>query len=439
MHSLIYMIHLFIIIAGVVYFNHKYGCQKCLAVGNYDKDVRRMCYATFDAPERTDSSFRNREQPIHHKTKSLLEDLKNAYGRPLIDMVKQFPVCDPLHLLHEGAMKKLINIWMKGTTLFKKKWSNEKKSSFDKMITLWNKELPSDIARKVRNLQYLAFWKATEFRTVLLYYGMVAFKDLLDEEEYQHFMHLCLAIRIYSCKTYLANDNYKRVARKMLAEFCTYFPKLYGENAVVSNIHNLSHISEEVEQFGSLNEISTYPFEIFLHEIKLRVKPSNKPMEQITRRLAELLLDKDENKELNFNVEKIKNASWVPELKYKFDSLKGSVFKFIRITPNVFLSCKKIGDRWFLTKNGDIVEMKYAVNAKNTFYICGAPIEQKTDFFSNPFSSQKVDKYLSNGEKNAERLYHFKDIKAKLMCLSYKEQYVFIPLEHSMDECQEFS
>lgn len=421
---------------GIVYFNHRYGCQKCLAVGTYDKDVRRTTYAVFNAPKRTDSGFRERQQPIHHKEKKILEDLVDVAGKPLIDMIKQFPVCDPLHLLHEGVMKRLFRIWMKGTNLFKQKWSKEKKCLLDKMFTLWNKELPSDIARKVRRIQFLAFWKATEFRTILLYYGMVAFKDLLGENEYNHFLHLCLAIRIYSCRTYLANSNFKTVARKLLAEFCTYFPKLYRISSVVSNIHNISHISDEVEEFGSLNDISTYPFENFLHEIKRRVRPSKIPMEQITRRLVELCLDVGGNKEVNLNVVRYQNAGY-PELKYEFKFSNGSVFKFIRVTKNVSFSTKRAGDRWFLTKNGDIVEMKHAIKSKNSFFISGTPIKDKSNFFSKPYASQKSDIYLSDGERLKEQLYSYKDIKAKLMCLSYHMKINTFLFHFSIDECQE--
>lgn len=164
-------------------------------------NVRRMCFPTFDAMKRTDSAFRNRQQPIHHKEYSLLEDLRNIDGEPLIDMIQRFLTSDPLHLLEEGVMKRLLRIWAKGTTIYKKKWSKPQIASFDINTLTWNKELPSDINRKVRVMQFVKFWKATEFRTILLYYGLAAFKDLLGAKEYIHFLHLCLAIRIYSCRT----------------------------------------------------------------------------------------------------------------------------------------------------------------------------------------------------------------------------------------------
>lgn len=397
-----------------------------------------MCFPTFDAMKRTDSAFRNRQQPIHHKEYSLLEDLRNIDGEPLIDMIQQFPTSDPLHLLEEGVMKRLLRIWAKGTTIYKKKWSKPQIASFDINILTWNKELPSDINRKVRVMQFVKFWKATEFRTILLYYGLIAFKDLLGAQEYIHFLHLCLAIRIYSCRTYVAKPGFMRVAKALLSSYCTNFINIYGGNAVVSNIHNIIHISDDVERFGSLNDTSTYPFENFLRDIKLRVKPSNTPMQQITRRLAELFLDIDENEGINLDVRKQQIVTWVPELKYEFKSSNESVYNFIKITPNVFLSVKKNGDRWFLTKTGEIVEMKYAIRKNSSYFISGSAIKEKTIFFREPYSSDKTDIYVSNGDKNDMQLYDFKNIKAKMMCLSYGDQYVFIPILHSLDECAQY-
>lgn len=39
--------------------------------------------------------------PIHHKNKSLLEDLHSSNGQTFLDMMKDFPVADDLHLLQE--------------------------------------------------------------------------------------------------------------------------------------------------------------------------------------------------------------------------------------------------------------------------------------------------------------------------------------------------
>lgn len=48
---------------------------------------------------RTDDGFRNRFQQQHHKEYSILEQLP-------IDMIRDFPVSDSLHLLDLGIMRR---------------------------------------------------------------------------------------------------------------------------------------------------------------------------------------------------------------------------------------------------------------------------------------------------------------------------------------------
>lgn len=367
---------------------------------------------------------------MHHKDKSMIEELLKSDGTPMIDMVKQFPVSDPLHLLDEGVMKKIMNIWLKGTKSNpKSKWPKQTVDVLNKQFLEWNRELSSDFHRKIRSVNYLAYWKATEFRLVLLYVGIVAFKDKLNEPDYCNFLRLCTAIRICSCKTYIKTDIYKNIAQNLLTGFCKYFPILYGSSEVVSNIHNIHHIMDDVNQFGPLTNISTYPFENYLHEIKLKIQPSKSSIEQISRRLAERSLDKECNY-IDFEKRKFESSIWSPILKYESER---NNFKFIRITPNVFLSVRKIGDKWFLTKDNQVVAMKYATIQNHSYLICGTPMKSKSDFFEEPYFSQRTNIYISDGICLKEKFYNITDIKSKMLCLSYHDQNVFIPILHSID------
>lgn len=92
--------------SGTVNFNHKFGCQNCMAQGEYFRRFRRMSFHRNPITDeerqqelRTDLNFRNRYQPEHHRTYSILEELP-------IDMVRAFPTSDPLHLLDLGLMKR---------------------------------------------------------------------------------------------------------------------------------------------------------------------------------------------------------------------------------------------------------------------------------------------------------------------------------------------
>lgn len=66
-------------------------------------------------------------------------------------------------------------------------------------------EMPTEIHRAVRDLSTLHFWKGTEFRTFHLYLGIVALKDIVPANEYNHFLQLSCAVILCS-----SNDNEKQ-------------------------------------------------------------------------------------------------------------------------------------------------------------------------------------------------------------------------------------
>uniref|UniRef100_A0A8D9BSY0 Uncharacterized protein n=1 Tax=Cacopsylla melanoneura TaxID=428564 RepID=A0A8D9BSY0_9HEMI len=67
---------------------------------------------------------------------------------------------------------------------------------------------PTEFARKLRGLDELKRWKATELRIFLLYIGIVVLKNSLNETQYNNFMLLTIGTRIFldkslqNCSTY---------------------------------------------------------------------------------------------------------------------------------------------------------------------------------------------------------------------------------------------
>lgn len=72
-----------------------------------------------------------------------------------------------MHLICLGVTKKLITLWLKGPL---KTRLNSVKNKFlsNNLIDIKN-VIPIDFHRKSRGLDELPRWKATEFRTFLLY------------------------------------------------------------------------------------------------------------------------------------------------------------------------------------------------------------------------------------------------------------------------------
>ena len=43
---------------------------------------------------------------------------------------------------------------------------------------------------------------------------------------------------------------------------------IYGRSQFVYNVHGLIHLASDAKQFGTLNNISCFPFENFLQKLK---------------------------------------------------------------------------------------------------------------------------------------------------------------------------
>jgi len=76
--------------------------------------------------------------------------------------------------------------------------------------------------------------------------------------------------------------------------------ELYGLKFVVYNVHLLTHICDDVEVYGSLDEYSSFLFESYLDHLKKLIKTSTNPLQQIHRQLHEINSSLLKFKEHNF-------------------------------------------------------------------------------------------------------------------------------------------
>lgn len=270
-------------IQGIVYFNHRHGCQNCTTIGTYH---RSMSFPKIDCSRRTNTSFRDRIDSEHHRQNSCLELLP-------IDMISDFIIADPLHLLELGIMRKLLRIWVNGDIIKDFKLSKNDVMTFDNLLLKCNNNLPKEIHRSVRSLSTMKYWKGSEYRTILLYIGIVVLKDILRHDVYDNFLYLFCAVTICSCDTY---KHFLPLAKDLFDLYITKYIDLYGQHAVSSNVHNLCHVIENVERFGNLNTISTYPFENAARLLKLKLKRCDKSIEQASKRITEMNLAKKKRK-----------------------------------------------------------------------------------------------------------------------------------------------
>ena len=92
-------------------------------------------------------------------------------------------------------------------------------------------------------------------------------------------MHILLNPTLCQC--------YNDYAHQLLCTYFQQFGAIYGKDQLVYNVHGLIHLSNDAKRFGPLDNISSFPYENFLHKLKRLIRKPSAPLQQVIRRLSE--------------------------------------------------------------------------------------------------------------------------------------------------------
>ena len=107
-------------------------------------------------------------------------------------------------------------------------------------------KLPSNFNRQPRSIKDLCYWKATEYRSFLLYLGPIVLKGILSEASFKHFLALHVGMFILLDEDKINNSDTVPYARKLLCWFCENCVEVYGDLFAVYNVHALRHLADDV-------------------------------------------------------------------------------------------------------------------------------------------------------------------------------------------------
>lgn len=199
---------------------------------------------------RTDEDFRqNLYADDYQKSETILNHI------PRLGLVNNVPL-DPMHLVYLGCVRKLLLIWL--CSSLPCKLPHITQTHISNCFESLKVHVLYEFARKPRALKHIKLFKATEFRQLILYIGVIALKNFLKESIYVNYLTLHIAVTILGNPYLYLQKDYVDYAEQLLTKFVRNFENIYGKRYVSHNIHNLLHLTNDARKFGTLEEFSAF-------------------------------------------------------------------------------------------------------------------------------------------------------------------------------------
>ena len=292
-------------------------------------------------------------------------------------MVSKFPL-DYMHLILLGVVRKLLYIWIAGPLQFR--LQGHQVALISQKMVEFKHYTPMEFSRKPRALEEFKYWKATEFRSLLLYFSVCAFRDVLPQRLYDSYLMLVCGMRILLHP--LLSDMYHEYAGTLLHNFVADCIQLYGKKVATYNMHATTHLAKEAAMY-SLETISAFPFENHLYQIKRMLRKPGSTLVQIISRIQERkLFGRKKEKEPRYKF--IRPHTDGPLGNncndcFQYDSVR---FEGVTFSRNERDSCVKFEDSIGLIRN---------VLRKNDEGFCVLSLFRKNaDYFTYPVASSFV-------------------------------------------------
>ena len=249
-------------------FNGLYGCGYCREKGetvpsgnghtrtypfNLEQDSGH-------APRRTHEETK-RDAVDAHSQQRRVNGVNNNFSWGLVlpefDVIRGVTV-DYMHAVLLGVVKMLMSLW------FLKAHSKEPWSCCGS-INLCDKKrqsiTPPDFIHRIpRNIeQYGQKYKASEYRTWLLFYMYPVMLNILPMEYLHHALLLSNAIFILLQQKITTNELQE--AKRLIQHFCLRFKDFYKQSKYTYNVHQLLHLADCVTDLGPLWAHSCFFYE----------------------------------------------------------------------------------------------------------------------------------------------------------------------------------
>lgn len=399
---------------GVKYCGYG-SCDNCEQVGQFVKSVV-LPDLTFVL--RTNEKFRSgsygRE---YHKKRTALEEIHE------IDMVLDFPA-DYLHLVLLGVTRRWMKIYLTkpGTHKLLEAEKQEAIALFKSVA----KSMTLEFQWRPQNLLKCEIFKGKEYRYVLLYGGLITFKDILPFDHFTNFLNLSCAIRILSCPEMAKDETWLKRAEALLFNFVHFLKNSIGKEHCVRVVHGLLHLTDDVRRFGHLDAFSAFPYESFLASIKYLLKSPGMEIEQVIKRYSE-----QESAEAFSRPQNLRDREGQLGKQHYAGPTLSPCNQYTYVIISEFIITCKHPNNVVLLKSGDIIVVNNVVKKDKKVFLVGRTFNKHENLFVKPLESTSLNIVLAsdlsrNNQEYCSSLLHKK-------CFPFETQegkFIVLPLIH---------
>ena len=355
-------------VKGIKYPGGHYACERCSIKGDHNrKQFGGTRYFEMNCSKRSNDSFRAKSDRNHHRENCPLDVLE-------IDLVSSFPL-DYMHLVLLGVVRRVVKMWFPDARQKKHPYFNVHALRSGGVQTATNRMETCgrcsvfEFQRRPRKFTDLNFFKATEFRHIVMYlFPFVFFKLFQNINVYNHFCLLVVGMRILCCQG--RHRSSVEFARECLRTFVEESKDIYGHSFYVYNVHCLIHLADDYEKFGNLDSVSCFPFESFMQKIKRYIKRPGGELAQVAKRVAEEELWTDDSQDQSEFV------------KLKDERFAGPVAGFQGQNLRHYRKCSVFGKTIQVDSNDDAVCTSEGYGLVRNIFRCDDHVYLVVNFFS---------------------------------------------------------
>jgi hypothetical protein len=279
----------------------------------------------------------------------------------------------------------------------------------EKLISLKH-FIPAEFARKPRSLSQIKSFKATEYRQILLYTGIVVLDNIVSTPMYKAFTKLHCAIFILLGPT--AHDPaWNDFAKRLLSEFVVKCSQIFGNQFLVYNVHNLIHIADDALKFGSLENCSAFDFENYNQFLKRMIRKNNQELVQVCKRISE--------RDSSVTIRTRNENGIIGDLR-----ADGAIRKYRY--QGFVIGCNS-GDNCFMTRSGSIVLIQKIIKAGPTVNLECNILDDKAKLDCYPCDSRKLGIYVTDINKTVSNTIQLSNLLTKCVLLPMEMRHIVIP------------